>query len=684
LSITLYPYKLLLGEMEARIPGVVALLPGQFVRFEGEAPAYGKITGVRVVRKKAQASQKGAKPKSKIAGCVVRLRLLYGQPDLSPQHVTILNDAQMAAEVQRLQEPAARPVPLTQDLTLDAARLGALTLIQGDDFVLKYQTLMAFVSGLQRYQKVLIIDPLGLFENGEALHHCQAGQDLRLSIQSVGHQRFLDAFGELFPSGLRNWALQAIAASWPITQDFIGFERLLDWRFVSESPLKSLILQNQQAVLRMGVFAERPNQVMQWTSLIWQPCNVLDLSNLEAPWKALFYEEAVRMALQEAGSNVLTVLIYPEHYLGHWPDWLKQAEEAGLDLFVLASSQTTDALENMASTRVTAKSPTEICIEGRLTSGIPVTFSLSESQTELPDRQESGAPGIEAATITDLTSGVEELARAVAEAEVLPQRTPAPEPVQEHHQILDQLFANQISIEQSVMGRRQTPLPPPEEAQSPQPLLPKALTDSDPPKVEELKAEELEASTSLDYPDADEGAWSEAEPSYTPPQPTTPSSDEISFPDSDSWALDDFDFDLNLDQKPLDTSMEASSEALRLEYSSVSGAQFSDELSLPTSLSAIEQPGSAGYPEAAAVDFPQAPDTLPGEEVPVYHKAAEPENPYVQAYQPGDRVRHEKYGVGVVTKVVPLNDSVVLNITFESVGKRLLDPQLAQLIREAD
>ncbi|MBY0405151.1 MAG: hypothetical protein K2X66_14720, partial [Cyanobacteria bacterium] len=48
-------------------------------------------------------------------------------------------------------------------------------------------------------------------------------------------------------------------------------------------------------------------------------------------------------------------------------------------------------------------------------------------------------------------------------------------------------------------------------------------------------------------------------------------------------------------------------------------------------------------------------------------------------YQEGDKIRHDKYGVGVVNKVIPMDEHIVLNITFESVGKRLLDPNLSKI-----
>ena len=48
-------------------------------------------------------------------------------------------------------------------------------------------------------------------------------------------------------------------------------------------------------------------------------------------------------------------------------------------------------------------------------------------------------------------------------------------------------------------------------------------------------------------------------------------------------------------------------------------------------------------------------------------------------FKAGDQVRHDEYGMGIINKVIPMEGSVVLNITFEHVGKRLMDPALSEL-----
>ena len=48
-------------------------------------------------------------------------------------------------------------------------------------------------------------------------------------------------------------------------------------------------------------------------------------------------------------------------------------------------------------------------------------------------------------------------------------------------------------------------------------------------------------------------------------------------------------------------------------------------------------------------------------------------------FQEGDKVRHVKYGLGTVTKIIGSSDKRLCSIQFEDVGRRLLDPKLAEL-----
>ncbi len=99
---------------------------------------------------------------------------------------------------------------------------------------------------------------------------------------------------------------------------------------------------------------------------------------------------------------------------------------------------------------------------------------------------------------------------------------------------------------------------------------------------------------------------------------------------------------------------------------------------LPTAtVATIEAPPSGpttaqDVPYATTLSAPSVDPFLDDE--PALFRHAEP------AFQVGDAVLHDKYGHGVVKKVIFTEETgTVLNIHFDSVGKRLLDPERAPL-----
>ena len=45
----------------------------------------------------------------------------------------------------------------------------------------------------------------------------------------------------------------------------------------------------------------------------------------------------------------------------------------------------------------------------------------------------------------------------------------------------------------------------------------------------------------------------------------------------------------------------------------------------------------------------------------------------------GDLVKHNKYGLGTITKITTHGNKILCHINFENFGRRLLDPVLSQL-----
>ena len=48
-------------------------------------------------------------------------------------------------------------------------------------------------------------------------------------------------------------------------------------------------------------------------------------------------------------------------------------------------------------------------------------------------------------------------------------------------------------------------------------------------------------------------------------------------------------------------------------------------------------------------------------------------------FKVGDKIKHDKYGAGEITKVINYANRSLLQINFKDVGKRLLDPNIANI-----
>ncbi|MGD9580322.1 MAG: CarD family transcriptional regulator, partial [Vampirovibrionia bacterium] len=67
------------------------------------------------------------------------------------------------------------------------------------------------------------------------------------------------------------------------------------------------------------------------------------------------------------------------------------------------------------------------------------------------------------------------------------------------------------------------------------------------------------------------------------------------------------------------------------------------------------------------------PESIPDqvEDIPVY-ASAHLDNPI--NFKEGDKVRHERYGIGVINRIIPTGDKHLYSIQFQDYGRRLLDP----------
>ena len=123
---------------------------------------------------------------------------------------------------------------------------------------------------------------------------------------------------------------------------------------------------------------------------------------------------------------------------------------------------------------------------------------------------------------------------------------------------------------------------------------------------------------------------------------------------------------------PPNASTELLSEALIMDFS----------LDLPSELDFPEPQATAPVPQAARADASSAPSSAPVTEPQPDSEASLADSAATDAagFQIGEAVYHQRYGQGTVKRVITMNeDQIILNINFEGVGKRLLDPRLTQL-----
>ena len=72
------------------------------------------------------------------------------------------------------------------------------------------------------------------------------------------------------------------------------------------------------------------------------------------------------------------------------------------------------------------------------------------------------------------------------------------------------------------------------------------------------------------------------------------------------------------------------------------------------------------------VDESVPPPLFVDEPPPIHHREMDVSQTITSnIYHVGNRVRHPQYGVGVILKILPMAEQIILNVTFDQVGKRL-------------
>jgi len=342
LTLTAYPSKLSTDLLEARLEGHPLPRPQQILKLEHPGSEQHQDTvfcEVSWVSLPKNAATENA--------CQVGLKVLHGSPALSPYTAVILDSAQVAKAAHRLLSPIQNPILIgakgSSELPVDFFRLGALTVVEGgNELSIRISALMQILRGIQPYQRILLIDPIGIVMPSDASAHIRAGRDGGLALQQVGGKRFLEVFAETLPEFLREAGLRTVASILPQSSrgsknEFIGFQSLLALEALTEAPLRNLILQTLYTLMDAKVFAEKPEEVLSFKKGLPSPITILDISILPDPWKGFFYAEICQRALHEVEGELVLAMLHPEIYLPDWPKWIQQASEEELNYLVVPS-----------------------------------------------------------------------------------------------------------------------------------------------------------------------------------------------------------------------------------------------------------------------------------------------------------------------------------------------------------
>ncbi len=171
---------------------------------------------------------------------------------------------------------------------------------------------------------------------------------------------------------------------------------------------------------------------------------------------------------------------------------------------------------------------------------------------------------------------------------------------------------------------------------------------------------------------------------YSSQQPEVPLSVSSLGPSTVAQSLASF-ASLDLPQaepfpEPASHSVSTSSASMPLAAVPLATSSTTTDLDMQEALDAIfPYKFEARPPEEVSAPAVNAPPPVPSEPMVIMPKAVEAPSVDDSGFHAGDRVTHPSYGAGVVQKVIPMEGSVVLNILFDGVGKRLLDPALCEL-----
>lgn len=650
-SIEVSPYKISLDEVEIYLDEDVSLKPGQMLCFESDSPVYGQVVAMKSGVSRGQSSYGSDEGALQVA----RIRILFGQPSFGMDSARILTPEEMGRDIQRIKSDIEYPLQLGEGFAGDFWDLGTLTVIDGESIGGKCHGLTAMMDAVLTYQRILVIDPLGIFGHDEGIDVLYAGQDCHMSLQDVGLKRLTTCLLDLLPENLAEQAVGYLSRELSLSDEFLPYRDILHPDRLASFNASAPMTQGLQMIERQHVFANDEAGVFSIDGIAGN-ATALNLSKLAEPWKTLFYEQALIRMLSNAEGDIVPVLIYPENYLAPMEPWIRKADEAGLTMLLLASPYLPDDIRDMADNELFAEDDNRFLLSGRLTCDLPVRFSLPESG----EREDEQAP----AAVPPVTAPA---------PEPLP---PAPQPTEAEAPAFEDGW---VPIGKSIPAAPEPTPPEPAPEFEPTPA---------PPPMQEKETQDFTDETDMfvtgEFPvfkeTVEEAPAAEVPVTEAPPESPAGESEGKRY-DSilGETDPDDFNFDIALDQK-IDQKPGQSTEPTPTPAPGPDETLFepppapSPEPPAPEAAEAFTEPEfeSAGF--EPVLEATEEAAGLPEPEEPTPASTGQ-----TNGFKPGDKVRHKDYGMGIVSKVIPMEESVIVSVVFENAGKRTMDPVLANL-----
>ncbi len=634
MPLSIRPKRVTSSEIEAFIDASTPLVVGQLLRLEGDAPVYTEVTSLQTLSSVDHLTTN--------AECLASMTVLFGEPGMGFSQATLLNATELGGELQTLLGHVRSPLFLGGSFMGDLKRLGTLSVVSGDSLEAKHQALVEIMDGLQVDQRLLVMDPLGLFAFAEGYHVMTAGQEVQLSLQGIGVATFLSKVGEALPEAFQDEGLALLSRALPLTLDFIPFKYFLNTQLYDECPAKGALIHVLHTMHAQQVFATSPEKVFAMDATVSDQMNVLDLSGIENPWRGVFYDYVCHELIRHKEHGLIPVLVYPENYLDNLPHYIQKWDEAEYNVLVLSSRQSeatyTDAVAHYFEAEYElGGDEVHVHLCGEMTLGLPMKATLKGLDGDELDEIEQ----LEAESASLIDGDTDEAEECF---------TPFPETTTAN----TEQKAETLVLEASNLT-----------LQSAESLLTEASTDSLPEEVEAEAKADIEEDDDLDF-DFDtrlDEPLPDRHPDIAPP--LEPTDDTPPVLDADQEAALDELFPSSLDDQTSTVS----------DMDDEFDFDFDSEVTSSTAIGSDDT-----HVDASVATTPKLQNRA-SEPIPIL-STMDPESQDLiekAGYQAGDRVSHEKYGEGVVAKVIPGEDRVTLNITFDDVGKRLMDASSSAL-----